>query len=924
MHRLITRSGILTVALCLAAGSAVAGNVTIGQAGRVSVELISSEAAFRNTLSLVSPAAGKPITGCDLEPADGLGGLRLLSEKISQRGCRVTLDSDTTTAGIQGFASGTVLKFNFCAQTDADDQCEFIWSSDPAENDDAFDHVLVTPIAAATHPGAIFRLSWEDKENGGDMDFNDLIAVVRVEQDSDGDGLWDDWEEDGIDTTGDGTIDLDLPALGADPQHKDLFLEIDYMDCAVAGSDCAAGDTHTHEPLQAALNAVIQAFADAPVNNPDGVDGIDLHIDVDDSMAHQNVMNIPGLCFNGGAGIGDFDAIKADPAFFGPTNPRRYAYRYTIFSHRQAAGSTVSGCGELPGNDFQVSLGGWNYTCQGGARAGLACGGVAANCPGGNCVAAGDLDGDGVDDEDVGTVQQQAGTLMHEFGHNLDLQHGGDESANNRKPNYLSIMNYSFQMTGIGPDDPDAAGPLEARVDYSPEDLPDLVENNLDEIDGVGDGTDDTRYFCPDFSRTDGPAMGNIDWNCNNGDTDVGVSSSINGDCSVDNNGNGFCDAGDTLILRTLTGFDDWENIDYDFQATEAYEDGDHDSSLPVVEMDHQTYLYELCDAAPVSQGFWHRQCLGAGMITPGRDSKGRGPQSPTEPEFVKELVPAADMMLQSKVYVLRTCEDGIHADPPSDPCEKALKQYTSLVLNVVSGRLGETCGTDLAEYGCSAVTVAGLLDELAALYNSGDGDSCKLAKSCADAVNNGKGVVSQPMLPPTPAALPSMEPTAPGGHGTASDGAADSSGDGPAMSDTASDGFGSVHTATPEQEAFAATNSPTQAGTASTRTVASAPETERHDDGVQELESQLRILAGAASSEDERAAAQDALLTALGGGYEPEVRLALVRGLSSHVDVSLYSLLERHLEDIEEEARAFGDEELRLRARELRERLEQ
>ena len=42
----------------------------------------------------------------------------------------------------------------------------------------------------------------------------------------------------------------------------------------------------------------------------------------------------------------------------------------------------------------------------------------------------------------------QAGTLMHELGHNLGLRHGGDDHTK-YKPNYLSVMNYAFQLTGL-------------------------------------------------------------------------------------------------------------------------------------------------------------------------------------------------------------------------------------------------------------------------------------------------------------------------------------------------------------------------------------------------------------------------------------------------------------------------------------------
>ncbi len=37
---------------------------------------------------------------------------------------------------------------------------------------------------------------------------------------------------------------------------------------------------------------------------------------------------------------------------------------------------------------------------------------------------------------------------MHEFGHTLGLQHGGSDGLNN-KPNYLSVMNYTWQACQV-------------------------------------------------------------------------------------------------------------------------------------------------------------------------------------------------------------------------------------------------------------------------------------------------------------------------------------------------------------------------------------------------------------------------------------------------------------------------------------------
>jgi uncharacterized repeat protein (TIGR01451 family) len=584
-----------------AASRAAANDLTLSHAGRVSIELLTSDAVFHNTLSVSSPAVAVVNSGCRLEPATGLGGVPLMSEKNSQHGCRVDLDSDPATPGLQPFAAGTVLRFSMCAQENSDPACEDIWSSDSASNSDNFDHVRTTPVRAAEFPDQIFQLGWEDKPNGGDQDFNDLVAVVRVDIDSDGDGLWDDWERFGADTDGDGNIDLDLPAQGADPNHKDIFVEVDWMDCAAAGGDCAAGDTHNHRPKDAAITAAVNAFAAAPVPNPDGTTGINLHVDRSNAIAHQNLLNINGLCFAGGAGIGSFDAVKTDANNFGTNNPRRFAYHYSLWTHQEVANNTTSGCAELPGNDVQVSLGGWN--------------------PG----APADRDGDGLPDANVGTIAQQAGTLIHELGHNLNLQHGGGDGLN-FKPNFVSAMNYLFQTAGVPPNDPDgAAGPLIGRVDYSRGALTTLVETNLSEASGVGLGTDNSFYNCPNFSRSSAVGNNPTDWNCNGLNTDVSVSNDVNGDRTCVGPGNdgvlNTAASGDDLVQNNqivdgpdrtcntaksgddtqqrgvgnlqaanLNGFNDWSNIQYTLQVTGSFDDGFHDASLRTEEMTYETH----------------------------------------------------------------------------------------------------------------------------------------------------------------------------------------------------------------------------------------------------------------------------------------------------------------------------------------------
>jgi hypothetical protein len=563
------RRGILCTLSLLSigftAGHARASDLTLSTGGRVSMELLFSDATFHNTISIVSPGVAVAATGCKLEPSDGLGGTRVLSEKTSQRGCRVDLDGDPSTPGLQPLPAGATIRFNLCAQTDADPACEFVWSSDPSQNSDGFDHLRITQLHPAEFPGKIYQLAWEDESNGGDQDFNDLIAVLRVDLDSDGDGLWDDWERFGIDTDADGVIDLDLPALGANPMHKDLFVEIDYMDCAVTGSDCPVGDSHSHRPKQAAITAAIQAFAAAPDTNPDGTTGVHLHVDVSNGIAHRNTVFIPGTgCPQGGAADGNFDTIKADAANFGPSNPRRFAFHYNLWAHQQPGGSTSSGCGELPGNDFIVTFGGWNL---------------------------------GTANANTGTVDQETGTVMHELGHNLNLQHGGTDGINN-KPNYLSVMNYTFQLGGIIPSN---------RFDYSRTALATLNEASLDESNGLGGGADNTRYFCPNGTQRTGSGTGAIDWNCNAA-TDTSVSVDINGDAST----------------GSLAGFDDWTNLRFDLQAVGDFEDGDHSHSAPTIEIDEPT-ARQLQNHAPTAHAGIDQivECTGPGGATIKLDGSG-------------------------------------------------------------------------------------------------------------------------------------------------------------------------------------------------------------------------------------------------------------------------------------------------------------
>jgi hypothetical protein len=361
--------------------------------------------------------------------------------------------------------------------------------------------------------------------------------AVGFSGDKDGDALLDSWEAHGIDYDGDARVDLDLPLAGASPSQKDLFVEIDYFDCTIGSGDCTPGDNHSHRPGAAALVRVQNSYANAPVPNPGGPNGIALHVDVDEQLVHRQFCELDGTCF---------DQIKRD--HFGTQAERsslnsenilaakRLAYRYNLWVHQRAAGTGSSGRAEAPGNDFVISLG------------------AAFN--------------------QVGTADTQAGAFMHELGHTLGLRHGGTDSIN-CKPNYLSVMSYAFNF-GLLP---------APRFDYSRRALPDLDEGSLDETVGIQDDAlisafgppanldgIDQPTAAPDGDITDdllhAPGVGPIDWNNNGGSNDTGVSADINNleftDC-------------ESSPGQTLRGASDWDRLVYGFRHTRSYPEGEHD-----------------------------------------------------------------------------------------------------------------------------------------------------------------------------------------------------------------------------------------------------------------------------------------------------------------------------------------------------------
>jgi hypothetical protein len=343
----------------------------------------------------------------------------------------------------------------------------------------------------------------------------------------------------------------------ADASKKDLFFEIDYM-------GPPSGKIQSHKPDTTALNQVVTAFSNAPT--PPGP--VRLHVQVDDQIAHNDTTAFVPCTPAAASGEADFDLLKAQ--FFGTANERNavnggtvnsrnakaLAFRYGLFVHNiSPAGNTTSGCAEIGGNDFVVSLGTWAV----------------------------------VVDHNVGNTDQQAGTFMHEVGHTLGLRHGGGDNIN-CKPNYISVMNYTRQ----------GYNPALRVLDYSRGvyGVPlagggiGLVKSNLNETDGIrrGDpiqsgptiGVVNIAYgplalgqlAVNPATNSSGVSLG-MDWNRNKvtGDgvfsKDIDQATSSSGGCPVTQK-----DPLTQQEVTVLVGYNDWANLQYNPRVSVDVSDG--------------------------------------------------------------------------------------------------------------------------------------------------------------------------------------------------------------------------------------------------------------------------------------------------------------------------------------------------------------
>lgn len=277
-------------------------------------------------------------------------------------------------------------------------------------------------------------------------------------RDTDGDGL-----QDGLELIG--KLDAEpfqhLPRWGADPRHKDVFIEVDFG----LSSPGEAQQTMSSNQAAAFMNAygdpetdnLLRLLHAQQLVNPDLAPGVNTHLDtgVDpppgssrqtlttfgDWGGHsvvQPVCDANGACVR--ASAGSVHQTMMDPA-------RRGIFHYALGD---------------PGSGGQAGPG------------------IALNFPMGSGL-----------------------TAAHEFGHTLSLNHEGKPPGANCSPAYPSVMNYAFQFR---PAFSDGFG------------RPVINDINLREAPAVGNpGSLQAQRFLQDLNKvydlTIDLTAGNVDWN---------------------------------------------------------------------------------------------------------------------------------------------------------------------------------------------------------------------------------------------------------------------------------------------------------------------------------------------------------------------------------------------------------------------------
>jgi hypothetical protein len=433
--------------------------------------------------------------------------------------------------------------------------------------------------------------------------------------DSDGDGLLDKWEREGVNG-------VDLPGMGADPNHKDLFVEIDWLP--------------QNPPSRLAIQNLKRAFAAAPVDagrvlNPDGKPGINLWVDtgfLEDRCMFEDPPRIvvgevfAGSCYDGKDNAGDGVADRFDTDCDVPrteVNKSKELCASEVYSsdpHTCHDGIDNDGDGVADNRDADCTVGdslghgqeivedtdgdgqpgpicfehpgvpdtfrAIKSTHFDPARAPVFRYVVYGSCPAIRHFGEAELGGD---DVAVYRGDRTGKYLAHEFAHALNLEHGGDEDVH--KPNHVSsvsgdVRQYDPELPegggkwgscGNGKDDDndgtadrDDSECRKEIIDLSPPRFPEgrgrapyptVKEDDLSE-GLVLDETDKYNFFTlyhRGVQKGVFPVNAEVDWNQN------GVKDSVVAPIDLDN------DQDTDSVLR---GFNDWDYIRMNFRLEPA------------------------------------------------------------------------------------------------------------------------------------------------------------------------------------------------------------------------------------------------------------------------------------------------------------------------------------------------------------------
>ena len=297
-------------------------------------------------------------------------------------------------------------------------------------------------------------------------EFEYVLPTDAATIDSDGDSLRDVWETAGYDAEGDGVKEVDLPALGADPYRRDLFVELDIMDDVDNRPDTDKGGN----PDSTVFDALRQMFASAPILNVGEAQGINLVIDASGKPCLTDSQGVDDCSFLftnfdiGGQSPtkNEPDPFKDDLVRFSAlkrenfdSKKRGLVYHYGIWGKLQING--LSGYSD-DADDFLIAFDEFPFVPS------------------------------------YWTRRSQIEALAHELGHDLRQLHAGGEDFPDNKPNYLSVMSYSWVFRTAWPDSLRLATATCLPFYYASDDakespsgsLPENVNTIVDYSEGMG------------------------------------------------------------------------------------------------------------------------------------------------------------------------------------------------------------------------------------------------------------------------------------------------------------------------------------------------------------------------------------------------------------------------------------------------------